>query len=300
MRRGRKPKLQTATPAILRHFERIGTRVYSELDLKKIVAETRGEWNLSMTTGLNDVIALLSDKGALRQFRIRPTDAHPAARVFVRYAWGRVSPFKLGLSMFKASYLSHGTAVFLHGLNDQIPRRAIYINHEQAPKPPTDKASLSQGSVDRAFGRPQRLSTLRYQYDDDNSFLVLNGKNTGRLEVGSLTYESEDLAVTKIERTLIDIAVRPAYAGGVYQVLEAYRGARDKISGRVLQATLAKLNYAYPYHQAIGFYMHRAGFSSQTYERLKSFGMALDFYLSHNIKDKDYSPEWRLFYPKGL
>ena len=63
------------------------------------------------------------------------------------------------------------------------------------------------------------------------------------------------LRFTNLERTLIDAAVRPVYAGGVFEVRKAYQLAKEKVSVNRLAALLQKLNYIYPYHQAIGFYL---------------------------------------------
>ncbi len=99
---------------------------------------------------------------------------------------------------------------------------------------------------------------------------------------------------------MIDIAVRPSYAGGVFEVARAFRAALDKISIPVLVATLRKLDYVYPYHQAVGFYLQRAGMDAPRLEKLKGLGLNYDFYLANRMSGPKYDKDWRLFYPDGM
>ena len=216
----------------------------------------------------------------------------------VRFLWGDVATYEVSLSLRSNAYLCHGTAVFLHGLNDQIPK-VIYVNGEQSLKP-TTTSSLTQVRIDLALSRPQRTSNYVFDYQGTR-IILLSGKNTNRLEVATIqTPNGESVDCTKIERTLIDITVRPTYSGGIFQVLEAYRAAKDRMSTNVLAATLKKLAYVYPYHQAVGFLLERAGYPSSSTNRFRDFGLNFDFYLVHGATKTRYDSTWRIHYPEGL
>lgn len=243
------------------------------------------------TIGERALLEYLRAEGLLQQVDLE-SKLYPGFR---RYLLQGATAFEVALSLRGDSYLSHGSAVFLHGLTEQLPLR-IYVNREQAAKP-EPAGGLTQEALTRVFARPGR-ETSYVLSGPGYEVVMLNGKFTGNLEVGPLRgMEGEVLMVTKLERTLIDIAVRPVYAGGVFQVMEAYRAAKERVSVGVLLATLKKLGYRYPYHQAIGFYMERAGYAEAALRRVEELGAELDFYLGHGLPNRAYSKRWRLHHP---
>jgi hypothetical protein len=288
-------RLQIAKSDIVTAFDSAGKRVFWPSDISQLLEQNRAFWRLAQSTTTAKFLKFLLEKTDLHLEYLEPMN-HPNVPGISRYIWKEASAYEIALSMKREAYLCHGTAMFLYGLTDQIPSK-IYVNSEQSPKPSSGR--LSQEGINRAFAGKQRESQFIFKFNGSEA-LLLWGKNTGQLEVTDLEYSKTNLRVTGMERTLIDIAVRPSYAGGVFQVLDAYRGAKERVSVGTLLATLKKLDYVYPYHQAIGFYMQKAGYAKSQYNRLKSIGLEYDFYLGYGLKDKEYDSDWRLFFPKSL
>jgi hypothetical protein len=173
------------------------------------------------------------------------------------------------------------------------------LNVEQSPKP-THPGSLTQDAINRAFARVQRQSNYIFRRGSISVTLIA-GKSTGRLGVETVKSPSgEKLDATNLERTLIDITVRPAYAGGVGEVLKAYRAARSRVSIELLLSILDELQYVYPYHQAIGFLMQAANYRPSDRAKLAARAREYDFYLAHGMKNPKYSNVWRLYYPGDM
>jgi hypothetical protein len=287
--------LTLAKRQILAHFEKAGPKAYSEAELAALLLSEGPTWRLVQSTKTGDFIAFLERNGSLKTFHFR-ADAYD--RTITRYAWAAVSPYGLALCLKARGYLSHGTAAHLHNLIKRKPK-TIHLNVEQSPKP-DPRGGLTQDALDRAFARPQRQSNYVFSVGP-LSIMIIAGKNTDQLGVETMKGPSgEILQATNLERTLIDITVRPAYAGGIDDVLKAYRAARLHLSVDRLLGILDELSYVYPYQQAIGFLMQAAGCKASEYAKLASRPRNHDFYLAHGMLEPAYSKTWRLYYPRDL
>src|SRR5688572_7801644 len=225
----------------------------------------------------------LSLHDALPIFQVHSLTSEKYGQVHTRYSLGAASVHEIALSLRSRSYLSHGTAAELHRLL-KPNKTKIYVNSEQSPKPAPTGAML-QDNIDAAYSRRQPSSGLVYKYKNVE-IVALNGKQTNQLGVKSIQGPlGETLVATGIERTLIDIAVRPAYAGGAMEVLKAYRAARGKSSVELIVSMLKEIDHRYPFHQAIGFFMDRAGYSESDSVKLATLGMNYDFYVDYDIQE---------------
>jgi len=273
------------------HFHQVPTGIFCPADLSNFVDEYRRE---SGESGLSveQVEKFLHKEGLLRRAVLVSTQYPP----IIRYLRGRPSPYELAVSLRRDSFLCHKTALVLHGI--ESPTTTIYVNKEQGPKPEPER--MTQEGINRAFKNRQRQSNYRLRYGG-SEFVLLSGKNTRRAGVVRMTApDGAAVNTTDPERTLIDMAVRPAYAGGLRRVLSAYKQAVSKIDVDHMIGLLRKLDHAYPYHQSIGFLLQRAERPDRDCKRFQDLGVEFDFYLDYGLKHPAYHRKWRLYIPTFL
>ena len=289
-------RIQIAKPDILAYFEALPA-VIRHKQMMGFLAKERAGWRLAQRTTIRDFIVFLKKQGKLKEHKF----AFPHQPETL-YVWGEIPMMELLLHLKPRSYYSHYTAMRLHGLTEQVPK-VLYLSHERSSDTQWG-TSLTQSAIDEAFQRPARISNNTADFNN-LQVLLINSANTG--ELGVLNHEAQlslesrvSVRVTNIERTLIDAAVRPAYSGGVFEVAKAFELAKNVVSVNAMGAMLSKLRFAYPYHQAIGFYLERAGYRASSLDLMRRFPMEFDFYLTHEMSATRYVPAWRLYVPEGF
>lgn len=294
-------RFQIAKADIVAHFDGLQQRVLREGDLSSILDEQRGFWRLTKSTTVASFISDLRHKSKLREV------SFPFPQGAARgWTWGDVPLLEVLQHLVRHSHYSHYTAVRVHGLTEQLPK-TVYLTQERpnsrSTSPPDEP--YSQQAIDRAFQRPPRISANEI-VKDGTRFMLLFGADHGAIGVTTqrINWGGErdlELKVTSLERTLIDISVRPFYAGGVAEVAKAFENAKERgVSINKLSAMLQQMAFGYPYYQAIGYYLERSGYRPAQVKLLRRFPKVRDFYLTHHMSATDYVKEWRLFVPKGF
>jgi len=291
-------RLQIAKPDIIRTFEALKSPVLKLGQIRSILAREREFWRLTQSISAADLITFLTQHAKLQQIEF----PFPR-RAETLFIWGDVPAYTILLGLRPDAYFSHYTAMRLHGLTEQTST-TLYITDERTAGAREAAANLTQMNIDQAFARPPRASHNTVVYEGRNVCL-LNGAHTGQLGVVTERVNDDDgqdveVRTSNLERTLVDITVRPFYAGGLYEVAKAFELSRERISVNKLMTTLRKLDFSYPYHQAIGYYLERAQFKSTQLDLARRIPIERDFYLTHDMGPTRYVSDWRLFVPEGF
>lgn len=286
-------RLSLAKTDIIRVMGEAPKRVWSYDELGLLMRRNEESWRLAKSQSVRGFVEYL-----VNETELKPATIRFPKRVCQRYLWGEPSIFEVALSLKNGAYLSHYAAVAWHGLTDQVPK-TLYIKIETLNPPVRD--GLDQERIHESFLRPQRRSNMVTEFWGYR-ICLLHGSQTDGAGIEQMPDESgARLRVTGIERTLIDIAVRPSYSGGPAEVLRAYERAQPRVSVNTMAALLKRLNFAYPYHQVIGYYLERAGvYSDEQLDLFRRIPIEFDFYLDYAMKGPKYVQKWRLFVPQGF
>lgn len=294
-------RIQIAKRDILSLFEKNLPHVLRLTDIAAALRDHRAFWRLTQRTTLTSFVQFLVENGSLKNVRFTFHN-----KPVYGYVWGDVPLMEVLLRLVDNSYYSHYTAMRLHGLTEQAPK-TIYLSQEKSQNTEpysTHDEPFAQDAIDSAFNKEPRISNNQVTHGDvrivllTGAYRAMFGVTSSKVNIGD--GEDLDLRYTNLERTLIDIAVRPFYAGGVFEVAKAFENAKEKVSVNQLAAMLMRMGFGYPYHQAIGYYLERAGYKSSLVDIFKKIPQERDFYLAYGMTKKIYLKKWRLYIPEGF
>jgi hypothetical protein len=292
-----KPRFISVLPEIIRVFTATGKGVFNKKDISDIFEQYKDKWRLPLYMGLDIFMDQLAGQSFIKEAVLEFPEVN-TGRLFY---FDSATIYEIASTIFSKGYLSHYSATSIWGLTEQIPK-TIYVTIEQSNSPSKLLArenDLVQKNIDAAFSKPQRQSETTAILGD-YKIVLLRGKFTKNLGVVKF---SKTIAVTDLERSLIDIVVRPSYSGGISEVIKAFRIANSehKVSINKLSGYLNRLEFIYPYHQAIGFYLEAAGnYKPSQISIFSNREMKNDFYLAYDMKLMSFSEKWRIWYPTGL
>jgi hypothetical protein len=155
------------------HADRLPQCIFWPKELAQVLSTHRREWGMS-NIAIEDILeALIKQKLIIRaEFASSKYDA------IIRYIRGEHSVEHLALSLQGESFLSHGTALAVHGIAPL--GKVIYVNHEQSPK--NQSGEITQEGIKLAFRNKQRQSQYILSYRKIQ-YMLLSGKHTGRAGV---------------------------------------------------------------------------------------------------------------------
>ena len=292
----RKESFKSAEQKIRDYLYKDNLKAYTVVDIAEIFESNRQEWKIAEYRRRGHFTQFLDDQGILKENKFKHQNTGSIKQIYTEQD---ASPFDIGLTIKKDGYLSNYSAMQIHQLTLQIPK-TIYVSFPKNYSPPANSFGniLKQDAIDKALSNPQRITSEVYRSETDNIRFYFIQKGFIEKNLGIISKDGKKY--TDLERTLIDIAIRPAYSGGVFEVLTAFETAKGIVDTERLNKYLIKLNYLYPYHQLIGFYMDKAGYDEKQIAPFRAKISNYDFYLTYNMSNKLYNDKWNMYYPKGF
>jgi predicted transcriptional regulator of viral defense system len=287
-------KLAKNLPQIKAEIEKLPERIYNLEEIQNLLEQLRTKHLVANMTAFHEFAEVLKRERLLKEILLSETP------YIIRYVKGEVNILALAVSISSNTHISHYTALVLHKLIQAKELDPIYLTREQsAKKIVNSRDDLDQEVVDKVFLREQRVSQITYEWKGYR-IILLKGKNSDQLGTIPFRYLKEKVLVTDIERSLIDCTVRPQYAGGIKNVIEAFSASKNKIVAEKLFHYLTELDFIYPYHQSIGFLLEYTNYPEETINLFKQLPRKINFYLDYALNRKVLNTTWNVYIPEEL
>ncbi|MDE8272643.1 hypothetical protein PT189_08755 [Erysipelothrix rhusiopathiae] len=245
-------------------------------------------------------------------FNLKGTFTNPEKKYNFNYLMltkNNYNELLLSSMFFPKHFFSFYTAAYVHGLTLNVPR-SIYVRQENLKKLPDDREKIlfDQKIVDKSFTKNPRISNTNVDFFFNNreyKIIKTETQNMDSIGIEQFHYFGNELEVTSIERTLIDISVHPHYSGGPGEVLKIFKNAKNKINCVTMAEIFNKYNLKYPYERRILFYMKRTGYDRSSVKEFeenvkKNKNLELKFYLNNQITQPKLDEKLDIYYPSYI
>ena len=211
--------------------------------------------------------------------------------------------YETAQAMFPAGYFCNLSAIYSQSLTNQVPK-TVYICTESNARKTKANDSLTDIKLRQAFLKPHRHTSFIFNGLMGELVVIERMRKTGGGVVSANPLAGllpSGSRVSGVERALIDAVVTPQYNGGISSVSDYFEHARGRIDISKLIEIYRELDFIYPYHQAIGFFLERVGMQKLADEFQSAFVPKNKFYLDHNAKSSwKYDERWMIYYPAGV
>ncbi|MFT8705177.1 hypothetical protein [Bifidobacterium aquikefiricola] len=298
-------------PAAVMSESSVFNNVLVPASIRKVYSALRDQRYLLQRVSLSEFTKyiLSPDENLFRELHlVRKFDGKEVVRLIPRSQ--PVSPYAIALSLSTHAYVSHYSALYLHGLTLNVPKPiCVKSRRTKAKNPPHEPGELTQEQLDSAFSLPARMTRNIYTFEYEGTthevyLLEKSAEVDNGITKVPAPHAPSGIAVSGVEKTLVECAVKPDYAGGAGEVLDAFRRARETLKILRMMQLLKAGNYLFPYEKNILFYMDRAGYSerqkSLVTERSRPDKTGFTAYLEKDMHGKLLDPDIGIYYPQGI
>src|SRR6476620_5747311 len=117
---------------VVAFFENSRHSIFWPSELVTIFRRHRSAWRFPARFSPSDFVKWMIEQTKMQAVELECADYQS----ITRYVWNSASTVAIALSLKQNTYLSHGSALWAHGLRPDDGQ--IYLNHEQSEKPPNE------------------------------------------------------------------------------------------------------------------------------------------------------------------